>query len=106
MKTPRLRQSYPMKRSTPKALLALLLATFLWGCAVCGNGILERGEGCDDGNTDNDDACPSTCQPAFCGDGFLRAGVEQCDDGNHLAGDGCSGDCSNEGLCGDSILDS
>ncbi len=29
--------------------------------AVCGNGIVEPGEDCDDGNTDDGDACPSTC---------------------------------------------
>ena len=28
---------------------------------VCGNGILELGEDCDDGNTNDGDACPSTC---------------------------------------------
>lgn len=29
---------------------------------VCGNGILEAGETCDDGNTIDDDACYSTCR--------------------------------------------
>jgi cysteine-rich repeat protein len=29
--------------------------------AVCGNGIIEPGEDCDDGNTNDGDACPSTC---------------------------------------------
>lgn len=29
---------------------------------VCGNGVRETGEQCDDGNTDNDDGCSSTCQ--------------------------------------------
>ena len=28
---------------------------------VCGNGILELGEDCDDGNTNDGDACPSMC---------------------------------------------
>jgi cysteine-rich repeat protein len=28
---------------------------------VCGNGIIEMPETCDDGNTDNGDACPSSC---------------------------------------------
>lgn len=30
--------------------------------AVCGNGILEAGEQCDDGNTVSGDGCSSTCQ--------------------------------------------
>lgn len=46
---------------------------------------IEAGEGCDDGNKWVGDACPDgpqgTCQPAFCGDGFVRVGVEGCDDG-------------------------
>jgi len=28
---------------------------------VCGNGLLERGEACDDGNTENDDGCSEIC---------------------------------------------
>jgi cysteine-rich repeat protein len=51
----------------------------------CGNGFLEPGEACDDGNRDNTDSCPDdpstggTCQPAACGDGHLYQGVEECD---------------------------
>ena len=29
---------------------------------ACGNGVLNPGETCDDGNTENGDGCPSTCQ--------------------------------------------
>ena len=29
--------------------------------AQCGNGNLEAGEACDDGNTDNADACTNSC---------------------------------------------
>ena len=47
--------------------------------STCGNGAVEPGEECDDGNTDNTDACPSNCRNAVCGDGFVRAGVEECD---------------------------
>ena len=33
------------------------------GCfPVCGNGIVEQGEGCDDGNTENGDGCSSICE--------------------------------------------
>ena len=37
--------------------------------AVCGNGTVEAGEDCDDGNRFNDDGCSNTCQRANCGDG-------------------------------------
>ncbi|MFN8642957.1 MAG: DUF4215 domain-containing protein [Candidatus Binatia bacterium] len=29
--------------------------------AVCGNGVVEPNEECDDGNTADGDACPATC---------------------------------------------
>ncbi|MES1183489.1 MAG: DUF4215 domain-containing protein [Myxococcales bacterium] len=76
---------------------------------VCGNGDLEPGEFCDDGNTDDDDGCSGDCttldpdydcsavgetctKVVICGDGVLQ-GDEACDDGNTDAGDGCSDDC-------------
>ncbi len=67
----------------------------------CGNGILETGEECDDGNTVSGDGCSSTCQietpppPPVCGNGILETG-EECDDGNTVDGDGCSCDCKIE----------
>jgi len=73
------------------------------GCPVCGNGIVEAGETCDDGNHNNTDACPDgiqgTCHPAECGDGHVQAGVEECDDGNHDNTDACTDDTANGGLC-------
>ena len=79
---------------------------------VCGNGIVEEGEQCDDGNTVNGDGCSSTCQtevpppPPVCGNGVVEAG-EQCDDGNTLNGDGCSATCQLEtpNLCGNGVVD-
>jgi hypothetical protein len=47
--------------------------------ARCGDGLIDPGEECDDGNTDNDDACLADCRDAFCGDRFVRTGVEACD---------------------------
>jgi cysteine-rich repeat protein len=47
-------------------------------------------EECDDGNTDDNDACPTTCKNAKCGDGFVFTG-EECDDGQ--VSDTCDGDC-------------
>jgi cysteine-rich repeat protein len=60
----------------------------------CGDGVEDTGEECDDGNTDDTDACLSTCQDASCGDGFVQTGVETCDDGNTVPDDGCETDCS------------
>jgi cysteine-rich repeat protein len=66
--------------------------------AVCGNGVVEAGEQCDDGNTINTDACTNVCRSATCGDGFVYlAGGETCDDGNTANGDGCSATCKIEG---------
>jgi cysteine-rich repeat protein len=54
-------------------------------------------EMCDDGDMDDDDACPSTCEPAACGDGFLYVGMEECDDGNMVDDDFCTNSCVTNG---------
>ncbi len=64
--------------------------------AVCGNGVQEGSEPCDDGNKVQTDACLNTCVKASCGDNFIQSGVEQCDDGNQTAGDGCDAACKAE----------
>jgi cysteine-rich repeat protein len=70
----------------------------------CGDGSLDAGEQCDDGNTANGDGCDANCQfELFCGDGSLDAG-EQCDDGNTNNRDGCRNDCTLP-YCGDGIVD-
>lgn len=53
---------------------------------ICGNGILEDFEQCDDGNAIETDDC-ANCLDAFCGDGIVHAGVEECDED----GDNCEG---------------
>ena len=79
----------------------------------CGDGNLDAGEQCDDGNNVDGDGCEGDCTltpdpEPFCGDGNLDAG-EQCDDGNNVDGDGCEGDCTltpdPEPFCGDGNLD-
>jgi cysteine-rich repeat protein len=74
--------------------------------AGCGNGVMEAGEACDDGDTDDCDGCTSKCTlTAGCGDG-VRCGAEECDDGNPTSCDGCSSTCAREdgATCGDGIV--
>lgn len=75
---------------------------------TCGDGIIERSEQCDDGNTQNNDGCSRLCQieanwscptegkpceyAGVCGNGILTSN-KACDDGNTQSGDGCSADC-------------
>jgi hypothetical protein len=47
---------------------------------ICGDGLVEGDEQCDDGDEDDDDACTG-CRFARCGDGVVRTGVEECDHG-------------------------
>jgi len=62
----------------------------------CGNGVVEFGEDCDDGNTVNGDGCSDECLiEKFCGNGFIEDS-EECDDGNNDDGDGCSAKCTYE----------
>jgi fibro-slime domain-containing protein len=76
------------------------------GChrTVCGDGVVEGSEACEDGNDDPFDAC-GACQArpkcgigpceVVCGDGILFP-EEACEDGNTLDGDGCSSKCKIE----------
>ena len=66
--------------------------------AVCGNGVPETGEDCDDGNDYVGDGCDPDCTfgPLYvCGDEVIE-GEEVCDDGNTSSGDGCSSVCQVE----------
>ncbi len=73
-------------------------------CIRCGDGVIEEGETCDDGNLDSDDACPINCLEARCGDGFVQVGVEECDDGNTTEEDACLTTCARN-VCGDGFVD-
>jgi cysteine-rich repeat protein len=70
---------------------------------ICGDGVVNGADACDDSNTLAGDGCsdtcaveagytcmgaPSACDP-ICGDGLVVGG-EPCDDGNANNGDGCT----------------
>ncbi len=67
--------------------------------AECGNGAIEVGEACDDGNLIPGDGCEPDCQvgAVLCGNAVLDPG-EGCDDANSDPDDGCSSSCLSE--CG------
>ncbi len=88
-------------------------------CPVCGDGVRQAGEGCDDGDLAGGDGCSATCtvetgwtctgdQPSVCtavvgcGDGHIQ-GSERCDDGNLVNGDGCDSNCTPTG-CGNGLV--
>ena len=78
---------------------------------ICGNGEIEKGETCDDGNLFLDDGCDDDCsiennfacptpdepcvQIVVCGNGRIE-GDETCDDRNLQSLDGCSAECQTE----------
>ena len=72
----------------------------------CGNGLLDSGEVCDDGNNLNGDTCSGDCRSdESCGNGTIDAAVgELCDDGNTVDGDACLAICTLPS-CGDGVLD-
>ena len=100
------------------------------GPPICGDGVINGGEECDDLGTAAGDGCsatctvedgwecdgePSVCAP-ICGDGLIE-GAEECDDSGTDAGDGCSATCTVEDgwectgepsdcaeICGDGII--
>lgn len=98
--------------------------------STCGNGWKDTGEQCDDGrhctvsgractsSSDcrlaNDfcqrkdlDGCSSSCKREFCGDGYLRLGVEECDDATSNSDtlpNTCRTNCRLP-YCGDGVLD-
>lgn len=80
--------------------------------SVCGDGWLQKGEECDDGNMADGDGCASDCVRAEvshsrCGDGIFQE-PEECDSGsknsNTLA-DACRTNCRSP-YCGDGVQDS
>ena len=71
-------------------------------CHTCGDGDVDVGEICDDGNLIDGDGCDARCLDEQCGNGEVDDG-EECDDGDRIPGDGCSAACE-EDFCGDRRL--
>jgi cysteine-rich repeat protein len=62
---------------------------------VCGDGITQANEQCDNGTNLPGSGCVGCRREPACGNGALDDG-EQCDDGGTQAGDGCSPTCTVE----------
>ncbi len=85
-----------------------LYATTTMTISICGNGIVDGTEPCDDGYLNNDGRYSSStasrrCAPncrsfgPYCGDSILQAYYgETCDDGNNTSSDKCSSICKQE----------
>ncbi|MDH5721124.1 MAG: DUF4215 domain-containing protein [Spirochaetia bacterium] len=70
---------------------------------VCGDGVIEGEEICDDGALNNNavpDACRTTCVPAGCGDMVVDFS-EECDEGG-MQNANCEADCKLP-VCGDGV---
>jgi len=65
------------------------------GDAVCGNGVVEMDEECDDGNKDDSDSCTSLCAVPSCEDA-----VQNGDETDVDCGGSCEG-CEPAGICDD-----
>lgn len=73
--------------------------------AQCGNGLIELGEVCDDGNNVDGDGCSFNCQSSeVCLDGTVNwVTGEECDDGNSSNNDACLNTCQ-LAQCGDEFI--
>ena len=72
----------------------------------CGNGVIETGEACDDGNRENGDYGSADCllETSVCGDGNRETG-EVCDHDGEIDGWYCNDDClSFRKDCGDGFV--
>ncbi len=92
------------------------------GAGICGNGVTEGTEECDDGNANDADACSNTCTNGgastasgmggstasggvLCGNGTLDSG-EECDDGDTDDTNACGNDCKGNSVnCGNGKID-
>jgi len=78
--------------------------------AGCGNGVMETGEACDDGNDVMSDGCEIDCtfsctMDADCDDGNVCNGTESCDTGAHMCARTMALDCTPPTACQESRCD-
>lgn len=66
--------------------------------ADCGNGAVQTGEACDDGNNEDNDGCDKTCdaEAPVCGNGVCEFAEDSTT---------CPSDCGPAGFCGDGTCD-
>jgi cysteine-rich repeat protein len=72
------------------------------GEPVCGNGVVEDVEECDDGNTTSGDCCSATCTAevgSSCDDGVYCNGPDECDASGICANVGPAVDCDDGASC-------
>jgi len=84
----------------------------------CGDGVVDDGEECDDGNDDSSDSCTVECTSNVCGDGYIYGGEESCDEGGDngvmcessygstcaYCNDNCISVTSSGSFCGDGVI--
>jgi len=90
----------------PATTLAQVVATTTLEISICGDGIVDSNEDCDEvppsvanySQTIAGRECNLACRfGPYCGDGILQTGFnEECDDGNNDEGDFCSAVCTVE----------
>ncbi len=97
----------PVQGGTVLPAADLVLNSRLSGCPVCGNGEIDQGELCDDGNLLDGDGCSAACIDEGC---IAETGdypdVALCDDGRACTRDRCdtvSHACVHEHLCDDLV---
>lgn len=99
---------FPVSNSFTINYSEALYATTTISISICGNGIADGAEVCDDGTSNNDGIYSSStagrrCSPncrsfgPYCGDSILHAYYsEECDDGNNTDDDMCTRLCKQE----------
>ena len=97
----------PIVNATVTPAATMELDPTIVGCPVCGNGVIEEPETCDDGNTTSGDGCRNDCVSEGCiADTPGFPAVELCDDMIDCTLDDCDGsECTHvaqDSLCDDS----
>lgn len=57
-----------------------------WPAGSCGDGVVDSGEECDDGNSVSDDGCTNSCEIDTCNDGVLNGDESDVDCGGSCGG--------------------